>query len=311
MKIVFTCDLHGRRHLYEEMFQYAVSEGAECIIIGGDLLPTWLKSPYKLLTGGIDFQEALHVQISFIDSFLKPAMVEFTARHPDIRIFYVPGNHDWNSAIKHLKASVSQAVCLHLRKETLGDITFAGYGCVTDSSFWVKDYVRRDMKESSYIRSRYPLVSAREGIEISLAGAYALQRPSIEEELVAFAFPNPAKTICVFHCPPYGTGLDTLYSGKAIGSRSIAEFIKESTPFVSMHGHIHEAPYMSGRYHTMIGPTLAINPGHHPRKLHAVSFDTDDPGTSLSHRVSEQARCPGRNSTGQKTAMHGYSKAFS
>lgn len=285
MRIVFTCDLHGRKNLYEEMFRYAVSEGADCIIIGGDLLPTRLKSPYKLLTGGIDFQEALHVQISFIDSFLKPAIDGFAGRYPDIRIFYVPGNHDWSIAIEHLKSSVGQAVCLHLRKETFGDITLAGYGCVTDSSFWVKDWVRKDVSGSSCIPSRYPLLSTKDGIEVSPGGAYALQKPSIEEELVSLTLPDPAKTICVFHCPPYGTGLDTLYSGKAIGSRSITEFIRKNGPFISMHGHIHEAPYMSGRYHSMIGPTLAINPGHHPGKLHAVSFDAGDPQKSLSHRV--------------------------
>jgi hypothetical protein len=141
------------------------------------------------------------------------------------------------------------------------------------------------MKESSYIPSRYPLVSTKQGIEISPEGAYALERPSMEEELASFALQDPAKTICVFHCPPYGTGLDTLYSGKAIGSRSIAAFITKNTPLASMHGHIHEAPYMSGWYHSMIGPTLAVNPGHHPGNLHAVSFDTEDPGKSITHRV--------------------------
>ncbi len=285
MRIVFTCDLHGRRHLYEEMFRYAVTEDADCLIIGGDLLPTWLRSPYKLITGGIDFSEALRVQISFIDSFLSPAVSSFSARYPDIRIFYVPGNHDWSAAVEHLKVSVEQAACLHLRTETFKDITFAGYGCVTDSTFWVKDYVRRDMRETGYVKSRYPLVSSGDGIATSLDGAYALQRPSMEEELVSLALPKTAKAVCIFHCPPYGTGLDTLYSGKPIGSRAIAGFIQKNTPCVSMHGHIHEAPYLSGSYHTTIGPTVAVNPGHHPSKLHAVSFDTDSPGESLSHSV--------------------------
>lgn len=285
MKVVFTCDLHGRWPLYEETFGYALDQGARCIIIGGDLLPTRLKRPYKLLTGGIDFLDSLHAQFAFIDSFLAPFLELFSRNHPDIRILYVPGNHDWVTAIEHLKDSAQTATCLHLDSTTVDGIAFAGYGCVTDSSFWVKDYVRRDTNASTYTPSRYPLVSTENGIETSLDGAYAMGRPSIEEELSSLSLSDPSKSICIFHCPPYSTGLDTLYNGKPIGSLSVTEFITKSKPLVSLHGHIHEAPYMSGFYRTMIGPTLAVNPGHHPRLLHAVSFDTDDPAMSLTHRV--------------------------
>jgi uncharacterized protein len=285
VKVVFTCDLHGRWPLYEEAFGYALAQGAECIVIGGDLLPTRLKSPYKLVTGGFDFADALQAQLTFIDSFLAHFLDEFSRSHPDIRILYVPGNHDWVTAIEHLEKTVHTATCIHFESVTIDGITFTGYGCVTDSSFWVKDFVRRDTETSRYIPSRYPLVSTQDGIAVSPDGAYALERPSIEEELKSLSLADPSNTICVFHCPPYATGLDTLYNGKPIGSLSITEYIRRSKPLVSLHGHIHEAPYMSGFFHTMIGPTLAINPGHHPKLLHAVSFDTDDPVHSLTHRI--------------------------
>jgi len=285
MRVAFTCDLHGRSPLYEEAFEYAVNEGAECILIGGDLLPTRLRHPYRLVTGGFEFTDSLRAQFTFIDSFLARFLEDFSRCHPGILILYVPGNHDWSTALEHLKDSVHAATCIHLDSVTAKGIVFTGYGCVTDSSFWVKDFVRRDTDTDRYIPSRHALTSTREGVTVSPEGAYAALRPSIGEELASLSRGDPAKTICVFHCPPYATGLDTLYTGRPIGSRSITEYIRRAKPLVSLHGHIHEAPYMSGFFRTAIGPTLAVNPGHHPRRLHAVIFDTDDPTSSLTHSV--------------------------
>ena len=98
MKILYTCDLHGRQNLYDEMFRFALANTCECIIIGGDLFPTRLAKPIKLISGGVDFNESLSVQIDFIDSYLVPVLGKFMRKHPDVRILYVPGNHDWKTA---------------------------------------------------------------------------------------------------------------------------------------------------------------------------------------------------------------------
>ncbi|MBN2299343.1 MAG: metallophosphoesterase [Deltaproteobacteria bacterium] len=285
MKILFTCDLHGRQHLYEEMFGYALENSCECILIGGDLLPTRLAKPIKLISGGVDFNESLSAQFAFIDLYLALVLGAFMQEHPHIRILYVPGNHDWKTAVGHLEQSLPGALCMHGRIESFDGITFMGYGCVTDSPFWVKDYVRRDTSDSRYVSSRYPLVSTSNGISLSEKGSYALDKPSISEELSELHLKDPHNTICIFHCPPFGTGLDTLHNGTPIGSRSIAKYITSQQPMVSLHGHIHESPYMSGMFKTALGRTLSINPGHHFRQLHAVCFDTSDPHATITHRV--------------------------
>jgi len=285
MKILFSCDLHGRKELYDQMLKYALANRCDCILIGGDLLPTRLAAPIKLISGGADFTGSLTVQLAFIDSYLVPVLGRFMLEHPHIRILYVPGNHDWKTAMKHLRQSLPGARCMHGSIETFDGITFMGYGCVTDSPFWVKDYVRRDRKDSLYVSSRYPLVSTDGGICLSEQGAYALENPSIDEELSSLCLEDPLKTICIFHCPPFGTGLDTLHDGKPIGSRSIAEYIAQQQPMVSLHGHIHESPYLSGVFKMDLGRTLSINPGQHFRQLHAVCFDTSDPHSTITHRV--------------------------
>jgi Icc-related predicted phosphoesterase len=285
MKILFACDLHGRKNLYERLFSYAHECKSEVIIIGGDLLPTLIPNPLKLISGGADFNSGLSIQLDFIESYLVPKMKAFVNAHPAVRILYVPGNHDWKVAVDHLVLLLPDASCMHCRTETIDGITFVGYGCVTDSPFWVKDFVRRDTRESWYVHSRYPLVSTTGGIIPSENGQYSLANPSIAEDLAYFGLSDPGNTICIFHCPPFGTGLDTLHDGKPIGSRSITNYIMEQKPGVSLHGHIHEAPYMSGTFSVKLGETISINPGYHFKELHAVTFDSYDPAATMAHRV--------------------------
>ena len=200
-------------------------------------------------------------------------------------MLYIPGNHDWRRAIEHLVRAAHRARCIHGRTVSLGGIDVAGYGCTTDSAFWVKDFVRRDLPNSGYTKSRFPLVSTSDGITPSPDGLYALGRPSIEEELSGLGCTPGGRSIFVSHCPPYSSGLDTLHTSRPIGSRAIAEFIRKQAPLVSLHGHIHEAPRMCDFYRVSLGRTLSINPGHDPGELHAVAFDSDDPAKSLVHRV--------------------------
>ncbi|MDT8271995.1 MAG: metallophosphoesterase, partial [Desulfomonilia bacterium] len=259
--------------------------GADCIILGGDLLPTWIPHPVSLITGTADFERDLDEQRLFLETYLGPAFNAFLASHPTIRLLYIPGNHDWDLSMDLFSAMLPEALCLHQQEVFLDGLSFAGYGCVTDSSFWVKDCVRRDLKESSYVPSRYAFVSSDSGLVRSLDGAYALERPSMEEELAGMSLRDPRKTICVFHSPPYDSGLDTLFDGSPIGSRAVRRFIDDNQPLISLHGHIHEAPYLSGSFHRALNRTVSVNPGHGRGGLHAVFFDTEDPEGTLEHTI--------------------------
>src|SRR5690606_32343700 len=111
-----------------------------------------------------------------------------------------------------------------------GGISLLGYACVTDSTFWVKDYVRRDRVADTYAPSRFALVSDTDRLVNSNDGSYALNRPSIEEELSGISIPDPDRTVAVFHCPPHATGIDTLHNSKPIGSHSIRSFLERTQP---------------------------------------------------------------------------------
>jgi uncharacterized protein len=285
MKVLFTADLHGRRNLIEGMLELALKEGVRCIILGGDILPTLIPNPIALINGNADFQDDLKGQLRFVEDYLAPVFDSFQTSNPTINILYIPGNHGWMPAVERLIKMSVQLKYIHGKTIHLDGFDFFGYACVTDSTFWVKDYARRDRKNDSHVPSKFAIVSDTDRLRVSPDGEYAGKKPSIEEDLAGVSFDNPAKTICVFHCPPFDTGLDTLHNNRSIGSRAIREFLERTQPLMSLHGHIHESPYMSGVYQTRIGNCLAINPGQSSVKLHAVIFDTHDPAKTMCHTL--------------------------
>jgi len=285
MKALYACDLHGRTNLYEEMLTMAVSNDIGVVILGGDLFPTLIPNPLALINGRAEFQDDLRGQLRFVQDYLAPVLRSFQSAYPHIRIIYTPGNHDWIPAVNSLEDTLPNMMNMHGRIVPVEGVDVFGYACVTDSTFWVKDYARRDRKDDSYVPSKFAIVSDTDRLISSNDGEYALNEKSIEEDLADIPMHNPRHTICVFHCPPHDTGLDTLHNGKPIGSKSIRTFLEREQPMVSLHGHIHEAPYMSGIYHTRIGTTIAANPGHGPGSLHALVFDTADPLRTMTHSV--------------------------
>lgn len=283
MKALFAADLHGLSQLYRRMLEHAA--GLDLLIIGGDLLPTLMPQPEQLKNGTYDFDAALQQQMDFIDDRLAPTLNDFAARHPQTRLCFIPGNHDWQTAVDHLCALVPRLTNIHGRIITVGDIALVGYACVLDSSFWVKDQVRRDLPEDVPARGRYALVSSAAGLTPSTDGGYLRERPSMTEELAGLTPADPAHTIAVFHSPPFDSGLDTMHDGRAIGSRAVRNWLERHQVGLSLHGHVHEGPEMSGRWQTRLGRTLAVNPGHSDRDLHAVTFDTDDIAGTLRHTI--------------------------
>jgi uncharacterized protein len=125
------------------------------------------------------------------------------------------------------------------------------------------------------------------------------EREYSEEELyrriaeMMDAVPSGRKTVVNFHCPPYGTGLDTaaeldetlkpVIRGTApsmvpVGSKAVRDAIKAYQPVVGLHGHIHES-----RGAQKIGSSLCLNPGsdYSSDVLHGAVVDLAEDGSCL------------------------------
>ncbi len=109
-------------------------------------------------------------------------------------------------------------------------------------------------------------------------------RPSIAEGLAALARQsNPRRTIYVCHTPPADMPIDQMPRDKHVGSRALRAFIERHAPPLTLHGHIHEAPQLSGLYAVQLGLTWSVNPGHDQRRFQAIALDTDDIGGTIEH----------------------------
>lgn len=283
MKVLFASDLHGHRNLYAELLAVAAGKGARAVILGGDLLPH--HGP---------FQDTIAEQEDFIFSFLQPALQEFCRRQPQARFYALLGNTDWNASRQPMARLAQEGLLrlLHGECHDLGEgYQVLGYGHVTPTPFRMKDGERLDLSDDE-IPLKMATAYRSQGRKVVVVDAqehYRSER-SIAEELEALPQPvSDRKLILVIHSPPWNTGLDVLTGGAHVGSRAIRRFIEQHRPCLAFHGHIHEAPEVSGIWIEHLGPTVCINPGQSPHKLHAVLLDLDDVPGGFEHTLYGRA----------------------
>jgi len=268
MKILFASDLHGHRNLYAELFAAASRKGARAVILGGDLLPH--HGP---------FQDTVVEQEDFIASFLESALEDFLKQRPDVQFYALLGNTDWRASCDAMARLAEKGLLklLHGEFHAMGEgYRVLGYGHVPPTPFRMKDGERLDFPGDEL---------PAKVVVVDPAGHYQGEK-SIAEELDALPLPTgDHKLVVVIHSPPSDTGLDVLFDGTHVGSRAVRRFIEKHRPILALHGHIHEAPEMSGSWIEHLGPTVCINPGQSPQRLHGVLLDLDDFPGGFEHTV--------------------------
>ena len=286
MKFLYTSDLHGEVHLYQELLELALSSSAEIIALGGDLLPSF--APSKR------YEDMVPNQKMFILQFLSPFLKRVIETTPAKKIFLIPGN--WDLGYPYLFREPMEGV-VNLAQESdrlENGFEITGYPFVPPTPFRPKDYEKMDDREAAWPPQKRPsyIRSPGESDELTAVDPYLFLRgrETIEEDLEGLVQPlDPRRTIYMMHSPPYGTKLDIIQGGNPTGSRSIKAFIERNQPLLTLHGHIHEAPELSGTYVERIGKTLSINPGQsigagkQPSKLHAVTFEMERIEETLTH----------------------------
>lgn len=284
MRLAYTADLHGDIESYQSLLELAVASGARAAIVGGDLLPHSFK-----------VAEALASQREFIQTQLRPLLETFRTAHPDIDVYLLPGNDDWFAAIAELAVLERTWLAYPLHQhvyplrpiggEPEANVWLAGYACVPLTPFSIKDYERRDQGPMSAFSFAMAYVSWEGSIRPVKAHEIA-RLPSIADDLADLARrSDPARTVYVCHTPPFDTALDQMPRNRHAGSRAVRKLIEQHGPLLTLHGHIHESPDMSGQFAVQIGNTWSVNPGRDPVRFHAVTVDTDDIAGTLTHTV--------------------------
>ena len=286
MKVLYTSDLHGEIHLYQELLSLTVSPSSENIIIGGDLFPSF--PPTKR------YEDMVPNQKIFIDQFLSPFFKRMLETTSVQQIFLIPGN--WDLGYPYLfKEPTERIIDLNQRSYRLKNgYELIGYPFVPPTPFRPKDYEKMDDREAPWPPQKNPsyILSSDQTDQLTPIDPYLYLRgrETIEEDLDRLPKPLYQKrTIYIMHSPPFGTRLDLIQGGKSAGSRSIKTFLERNQPLLTLHGHIHESAELSGAYMDRIGKTLSINPGQSAwsgrdvMKLHAVTFEIERIEKTLTH----------------------------
>jgi uncharacterized protein len=282
LRIFFATDVHGSDRCFRKFLAAARVYEADALVLGGDIAGKGLV-PVTSDNGNLHAevrgepvtlpaseQERLYDEINRIgfypvkmepdeiaalqddpaavDRLFRAEIVEQVVRwcelaaerlEPSVRCIITPGNDD-PIEIDAVLRSAERIECPEAELCELGPVLMASLGDVTPT----------------------PWNTEREYSEDELAGRIA----AIMDQV-----PPGHPSVINFHCPPYGSGLDTapeldetlkpvIRGGRPsfvpVGSHAVREAIKRYRPVVGLHGHIHES-----RGAQKIGQTLCLNPG--------------------------------------------------
>jgi len=268
---VFVSDLHGRVDRYRKLLEVIRTELPRIVFLGGDLLP------FERDWSGRDFTS------EFLVPEFEAVATELGGDAP--RVMLILGNDD----PRRREAAIVQAErrgiweYLHMRSAALGEFTVFGYGCVPPTPFLLKDWERYDV--SRYVDPG--CVSPEEGIRTVPVPDEPTRHRTIQDDLQTLTDGRDlGHAVLLFHTPPYGSRLDrAALDGQTVdhtpldvhvGSIAVQRFIEERQPLLTLHGHIHESPRLTGSWRDRFGRTHAFTAAHDGPELALVRFDLHD-----------------------------------
>jgi uncharacterized protein len=282
LRIYFATDVHGSERCFRKFLAAAKIYEADALVLGGDIAGKGLV-PVTAENGSLSAtvrgepvtlpaseRERLYAEINqlgFYPAQMEPDEIaaleedpeaverlfreEIVAQiqrwcelaadrlDPSVRCIITPGNDD-PIEIDAVLQEAERIECPEAELCELGPLVLASLGDVTPT----------------------PWNTEREYSEEELGNRIAAMMDQI---------PPGQPSVINFHCPPYGSGLDTapeldetlkpvVRGGRpsfvSVGSHAVRDAIRRYEPVVGLHGHIHES-----RGAQKIGKTLCLNPG--------------------------------------------------
>jgi len=280
-KCFFVSDLHGKIERYLKLFSEILRDPPAAVFIGGDILPN-VKSLLSVTSLCDDFLMSF-----FMDHFTRLQRL-LKDRYPSV--FVIFGNDDARAEEKCIMEGEKYGLWRYINNRIIPFEKFEVYGyCfVPPTPFLLKDWERYDV--SGYVNPGS--ISPEEGIRTLEVDEYEARYANIKDDLdILIGENNLENAVFLFHSPPHQTNLDRVATdGRFIdyipldthvGSIAIRQLIEERQPLLTLHGHIHESPRLTGYWHDRIGGTVCLSAAHDGPELSLIKFDLDNPGTAV------------------------------
>jgi Icc-related predicted phosphoesterase len=280
-RCLFATDLHGHPDRYEKLLAAVESERPAAVLLGGDLLAHAF---------------AWHKPGDFFGEFLGPCLAELRDRLGEVypRVLVILGNDDPRCEVESLDELAADGLLEHLHRRSVEIAGFRlyGYACVPPTPYGLKDWERWDVS-----RHLEPgCVSPEEGFHSVRASASEIRYGTIAKDLAALIGDAELdRAVLLFHAPPHETNLDrAALDGMIVehvpldvhvGSIAIRRFIENHQPLVTLHGHVHESPRLTGSWRDRIGRTHLFSAAHDGPGLALVRFDLEDPASATRELI--------------------------
>lgn len=273
MKLLYVTDLHGDVVKYNRVYEIAKKVRPDIVINGGDMLPK---------------SADLFRQGKFISSYLSNNFLRY--ERAGISFLCLLGNDDlkiFDDLFDKTCRKFFRIMNLAQRGYEIDGFEFIGMNYVADYPFRLKDRCRRDT--ASYVTGRQfgtALLSSNNGWqEIENWPEYIKALLPLEDELELLpTLQKLSRSVYVIHMPPSKLGLDVCANGERVGSDAVYKFIEGRQPRLTLHGHIHESPEMSGVWKSKIGETVCVQPG---QSKHGLTYIIIDLVTMEVNRITE------------------------
>lgn len=255
LKLLYVTDLHGWQGGYRHVEQVAAREGVAAVVNGGDMLPK-------------HHGHLLQAQREFLEQFMPSHLEAVSAA--GARFLGMFGNDDAQANFYLWRKAL--AGCEAARELTdgwaeLGEgVIVRGVSHVPDHPFGLKDWSVLDYP--GFVRPAQlgkPVISAADGFhEIHSMEAFLRERPTLQAmlETMAAEADSLEHAVAVVHCPPADTYLGCAGpDGRDVGSMALLRWINQHQPLLTLHGHIHESPDVTGRHTARLGRSVCHQPG--------------------------------------------------
>ena len=283
--LFFATDIHGSETCFRKFLNAGLAYKAEVIIMGGDMTGKMLVPLVAQAGGKFSFEwlgAAYTLEEADLPKYEK--QMRMSGCYP-YRTTAEEKAELETDPVK-LKRLFANEMCktvaqwLDLAEERLAKTGTECY--ITPGNDDVLE-IDEAFKSSRYVKNPEGQLMVVKGEYEMIASGYSNRTPwnsprEMDEDVLlahiqgmSQRLANPHKAIFNFHCPPFDSGLDTApkidktfkpvtgitgVEMTAVGSKSVAQAIKECQPLLGLHGHVHES-----RAAIKIGKTLCINPG--------------------------------------------------
>lgn len=269
MELFYCSDLHGDEAQYERLDALAGKLRPQVVILGGDMLPDDSALDPKTMGRG---------QPAFVRDRFRTHVASIREKSGCREVLCIFGNHDWGSSVSATKELEKEGLLKVLEPErpvSIDGLNFLGYSCTPPTPWFVKDFERLDIPGD-----RPPLLGgarwdARFGRPSTHGATYLYTNTKTIADDMAELKPPADPWVFVAHSPPHASKLDRFYDDQAWGSKAIRAAIEKHQPLLSLHGHIHESPDVSGDFQDRLGKTVAVNPGQSRTRLQYAVIEID------------------------------------